>query len=366
MCIRAQPCRSETGSFSAFGARSSRTNLTTLTRSLPYHSSHLKNLKMAESTLPRDTYDIKDQRYFDPFWDDFDLADPLVAYDRDILQHLHHLKKEFRRIFEKRHYIFSCLYFLIFDLQKWPCRLLGLGNLRLSKPPALPPSLLDTDNELLGHRARVSSAKRDQFDGLTPPELMDQLVLRVRLRGRTDGGRFDGPRLLYRVQRPNSHTFYNEDVGFCSRRRDPEMGFDEPSKWDFYHHASGYRLSSEGVFETPYISMTSCPTRALNLVPRDEMRSADVFIIDAELLWDTNIRLERTTDIANRHRIKYKGPRSSDRAHYITDTHWVAQHWIPNDCIIRRMRFHRFQEICSKNAIFRGTDYPVHQPISGA
>lgn len=112
--------------------------------------------------------------------------------------------------------------------------------------------------------------------------------------------------------------------------------------------------------------MTSSPTRALNLVPNGETKSANVFVIDAELLWMTSIQVERTTEVANRHGIIYKGPGLYGRAHYITDTHWVAQYWIPVDCIVRRMTFDRFQETCNKNGIFRDTDYLVHQPITGA
>lgn len=315
---------------------------------------------MTESNLSRDTYYVDYQRDLDVFRDDNDSTSRRLADLRTRFENLLHLTEEIERILCKQRAIICCLQFFICILRKRPYRLPGLE--KPCNATALPPSRPDTDDHVPEPRVLVSSAERQQFIDDPDDSLLKLVVDLVRWEGRRDGGRFEGPRLLYRVHRPSSHTFYNEDVGFCCGRWHRGRDIEEPSKWDFYHHASGHRSSSKGAFETPYISMTSSPTRALNLVSSDEMQPADVFVIDAELLWATNIDVERTTDVADRHGIRYKGPGLYGRAHYITDTHWVAQYWIPADCIVKRMSFHHFQEICSKNSIFRGTDYLVHYP----
>lgn len=297
------------------------------------------------------------QRDLDEMYDKDDWDDPEVVHLWNKLQHLLRLARELHRIHQKRHALILCVNFLTRVLQTWPRPLPGLD--RLAKITTLPLTQPDTDDEVQELPAHFSSAMRleDPKTTETPVQPLRPLVDLVRRGGRKDGGWFEGPRLLYRVHRPSSHTFYHQDAGFCCAAWHRGMYFDKPSKWDFIHHASGHQSSSSGVFETPYISMTSSPTRAMNLVPSNEIHSAEVFVIDAGKLWATSIEVERTTDIANRHGIIYRGRGLYGRVHYITDTHWVALYWIPADCIVKRMRFHQFQRLCNYNALFRGTDY---------
>lgn len=324
---------------------------------LPHYSSYHKISKMEESSF----YSRRD---FEALFDGHDREVPEVAYLWNKVQHLLRLHRALQRIAAKREILRLCVNVLIRVLQTSSLPpLTGLALDGLAEVTALPWNWLppddddddDTDDDLQELPALFSSAMRLETVDHTKIQPLRFLVDLVRRFGRKDGGHFEGPRLLYRVHRPNSHTLYHEDAGFCCARWDRGRGvLCEPSEWDFFHHASGHRLTSNGVFKSPYISMTSSPTRALNLVPDDEVHSAEVFLIDSKLLWETSIQVERTTDIANRHGIPYRGLDS--RAHYITDTHWVALHWIPADCIVKRMRFDQFREVCSTNAIFRGTD----------
>ncbi|KAG6355380.1 hypothetical protein INS49_003342 [Diaporthe citri] len=115
-------------------------------------------------------------------------------------------------------------------------------------------------------------------------------------------------------------------------------------------------VSSKGSFETPYISVTSSPLRALKLMQHEETSNVDVFVIDANRLFATHIRFERTTVMAREYGIVYNRPSGYDRSHYITETHWLIEQWIPADCVVERMPFSQFQGLFLRKGILR--DYP--------
>lgn len=317
---------------------------------------------MGEPDLPRDVYDLYYQRSSDKFWRDLGWTEQQVADSRTRRIELDHLSNELRPILEKRDALILCLHFLTCTIQKYiPFSFETISYFPCTR--MLTPSRQDGDNEVEELRTRLDAARRDR--------LLEVLLVRslahvseLARDSHISLSAYTGPQLLYRVHQTHSHTFYDKDVGFCCPRWLRYRDFDKPTGQDFYHHANGHQESQEaqGTFETPYISMTSSPRRALNLVQDDEMHSADIFIIDAQKLRDMSIRFEPTTAIADRDGIPYTGAGSSRRAHYITKTHWVARYWIPADCIVKRIPFLHFQRVCNSNLIFRGTDHAAHSP----
>lgn len=314
---------------------------------------------MAESAFSYVAYDLNRRRGFDSFIENHDWEKLNLKVGESLNRHRRFdlLKKEFHRAVQKENAITSCLNFLACNIPTWQDWLAYLDRLTTALPQRRP----DMNDEVQKSSENDSPDKR--YQSLFRAQILDldRLCDIVRSRRWEGASWFEGPHLLYRVHGPDSHTFYDEDIGLCCQKWLREPDFDEPSKQDFYHHVNGDRALVDGAFETPYISMTGSPLRALNLVRPEAMSSSDVFVIYSERLWATNIRFERTTTIADRYGIKYRG-RRADRAHYITKTHWVAQHWIPADCIIMRMPFLQFQAVCSSKGIFRGANCPSHPP----
>lgn len=312
---------------------------------------------MAESTFSYVAYDLNRRRECDASGGNIDWARLDVKVTETLNRHrlFDRLRQQVDHIVEKQIAITSCLGFLACTLQAWPYQ---MPNLDI---PALPRRRPDINGDVQELPERVSSDTRVDPLFHTQIQKLNQLCDSVRSRCWDGPTWFEGPHLLYRVHRPDSHTFYDNDVGLCCPRWRLQHNLDEPTMQDFHHHVNGYRTLAGGAFETPYISMTGSPLRALNLVRPEDMSSSDVFVIYSERLWATNVRFERTTTIADRYGIEYRGPRAH-RAHYITKTHWVAEYWIPADCIIMRMPFHQFQAVCSSKGIFRGTDRPSHSP----
>lgn len=300
---------------------------------------------MAAYHFPRDIYDLyygrsKQQQYVR-------FPDGQARNKR-----LDDLSRLIRQILEKRDALVFCQNFLTCVLESRPHLLTGIDNSVWAD--ALPPSRPDTDTEEEELRARLHSLARDGLLQSMQIQTLKQLGETVRQRRWEDASWYEGPHLLYRVHHPESYTFYHQDVGFCCPKWLVDRNFDKPSEEDFRRHVNGDIISSKGGFETPYISMTGSPSRALNLVPYDQMSSSDVFVIYAERLWATSIPFERTTSIADRYGIKYRGPRGIRMAEYVTKTHWVAQYWIPDDCIVVRVPFGQFEAICRSRGIFRG------------
>lgn len=101
--------------------------------------------------------------------------------------------------------------------------------------------------------------------------------------------------------------------------------------------------------------MTESPWRLLQFA-KGEPSSADVFIIDARRLRATRIQVERTTQLARQWGIRYTGGPGQAQVQYVTETHWVAEGWIPYDCIAKRVPLDQFQKICMNKGIKTGID----------
>lgn len=313
---------------------------------------------MTESTVSYVAYDLNRPREFDAFTDD-DWAKLNLKVTETLNRHrlFESLRQQVDRIVEKQNAITHCLDFLTYALQAWPYQTPNLDILATRGP--LLRRRPDTNRDVQEPPEHVSSDSI--VDLFCPTQILKLNRLCDSMRSKCWDGPtwFEGPHLLYRVHRPDSATFHDNELGLCCPRWLRPHDLDEPTRQDFLHHVNGYRTLAGGAFETPYISMTGSPLRALNLVQPEEMSSSDVFVIYSERLWATNIRFERTTTIADRYCIKYRGP-GTDRTHYITKTHWVAEHWIPADCIIMRMPFRQFQAVCSSKGVIRGAHCLSH------
>ncbi|KAJ0123883.1 hypothetical protein J7T55_012354 [Diaporthe amygdali] len=311
---------------------------------------------MADVPFNRDVYDLcyqRSRRRFVGLLDDAEeqqRGKARLEKINNLRRLLDHLSRDLRRVLERRDALIFCLHFLncVYDPSS--------NELRtpISSPSdnkALPRKRPDSSDEEVVLRARLESATSFQFANKIMIGSLKQLGDVVRLQ-QVENARYpEEPRLFFRAHGPESYTFYDSDVGFCCPRWLRERDFDKPSEQDFWHHVNGKCEQ----FESPYISMSESPWRILNYVRA--INSAEVFIIDARLLSATRIQNEPTTTIANRHGFQYRG-NSSNRANYITDTHWVARFWIPADCIIRKMSFLRFQKVCKAKGILKGTYQP--------
>lgn len=313
---------------------------------------------MTEATFPRDFYDLcyhrSDLKYVG-FGDGTDRTKQQVADVQKSREHLDHLSKEIRRILEKRDALISCQHFLA-------CALSGrMGDFtrRIGLPTATAlPRRSDTKDEAIELQSRLDSTKRENFSENVLIQSLAQLghAVRLRFREKRDPLCSESPDLLYRVHYLDSHTFYDKDVGFCCPRWLRQRIFSEPSTEDFRNHCDGKEQS----FQSPYISMTESPCRVLCL--GQGKGYAEVFLIDFERLRATKIKAESTTYIAKRLNIQYKGS-GDNRVHFITDSHWVAQYWIPADCILKKVSFCQFQKICNNKRICSGMETPPN-PLS--
>lgn len=318
---------------------------------------------MTGKTFPRDIYDLyygrSDQKYVG-FGEATRWTKQQVADFDNRNRELDRLSRSIRDILQKRDALIVCQHYLTCYLRHGPFALIDNDNHPYDT--ALPPSRPDKDNEVTELRDRLGWLERDRCLEHMKVLILSQLSLTVRQKrvDFTGTSWWDGQRrLMYRVHRIGSHTFYKDDVGFCCPRWLRYRKVERPSKQDFCLHTGGAHVSPEGAFETPYISMTSSPLRALRLVEKEGMSEADVFVIDVLKLQATSIRIEPTTTLAHQYEITYKGPRSHDRAHYITESHWIAEYWIPADCIVTKMPLCQFKQFCGEKGILKGTKYPV-------
>lgn len=170
------------------------------------------------------------------------------------------------------------------------------------------------------------------------------------------------PTVFYRVCLKNSYTSHNVDLGFWSARGLPDHDFHKPSDYEFQTHTGGHHHLADpddkcgGItFNSPYISLTTDPGRAFNIGQRNKRNRLgglhhEVYHIDAAKLRKMKIVTERTTDLATQWDIPYLGS-GADRLEYVTDSHWLARFWIPAECIIGKIPFSDFEELCTEHGV---------------
>lgn len=316
---------------------------------------------MTGKAFPRDNYDLyygrSNQKYVE-FGEATDWTKQQVTDFDNRNRRLDEFSRSIRDILQKRDALVVCQYYLTCYIKYWPFGYIFYDNHPYDT--ALPPSRPDKDNEVTELSDRLDKVEKDRCLEYMQVITLSHLSLTVRQRLENLTHYWEEPRVMYRVHRIDSHTFYNDDVGFCCPRWLRYRKVEKTSKQDFCSHTDGAHFSPDGApFETPYISMTSSPLRALKLVEREETFATKVFVIDVHKQLATSIRIEQTTDLARVYGIPYKGPRNHERAHYITESHYIAQYWIPADSIVKKMPLCDFREICGKKGILGSTKYPA-------
>ncbi|KAI0530404.1 hypothetical protein GGR58DRAFT_508461 [Xylaria digitata] len=302
---------------------------------------------MADDKFERDIYDLNYERNSLPVpYSDQDgemVSTPETEAVRKVNRRrarFNKTSKDLRHELERKDAFFLYLHFLMCSLDP------ALDKANIAMPRTLALARPDTENEEEIIRARLAAARDDFMDGIRAASLKFIGKLVAQIQGYIP--RHEEPRLFYRVSHAGSYTFFDNDVGFCCARWLQERDFGDPSRQDFIDHME----EKKRPFASPYISLTESPYRALRF-GRGKIPT-EVFIIDAVRLRAKKVHTERTTILASRYEIPYKGP---DRTPYITESHWLAQFWVPADCIVKRVPFYQFKEVCEENEIFDDDRY---------
>ena len=288
------------------------------------------------ASLTRDIYDLCYERQRGP---QPVLRDPkgvAIQKRNEHKTHLNNLSKKLRHELEKKDAFIFCLDFYMRHLDP------TLEKAKKTRSSCTSASRPDMENEEEVILARLNAARADPTVEMLAASLKSTGKLVARSEGYIPW--HNEPRLFYRVCHDGSFTFFDDDIGFCCARWLRERNFGEPGRRDVIDHVEGNHFAS------PYISLTESPCCALRIRKWKDVNTS-VFVIDTARLQAANILVERTTDLAHQHAIPYKG---HNRIHFITATHWLAQFWIPVDCIVKRVSFNHFKQVCTKNGISEG------------
>ncbi|OBT65907.1 hypothetical protein VE03_05443 [Pseudogymnoascus sp. 23342-1-I1] len=221
----------------------------------------------------------------------------------------------------------------------------------------------DTAIEKAVIRARLTAANHLAAVLVDSLKQINQAILQTNIKsaGPSQKPAAGEPTVFYRVCHETSYTSHDVDLGFWSARGLPDHDFLEPLDSEFRAHISGDHryIDPDNKPETiplksPYISLTTDPGRALNIGQchkKNELGGSQhvVYQIDAAKLRSMKIDIEPTTVIADRWGIVYTG--QGDRLHFVTDSHWVAKFWIPAECIIGKLAFAKFEDLCGEHKI---------------
>lgn len=158
---------------------------------------------------------------------------------------------------------------------------------------------------------------------------------------------------FYRFHRhPNherpSHSLWKPHLGvICpgwseNKPADPEITESHVRK-----HLSDYIDTS-----CPFISISDDPARIQEIMRMHKSRTTDnasILIISPINLQTMGIRYQRSTKHARE--LKLKPIYDSCRVKYATDSHWMVQRWIPENCIVGEMSISQFETFCVKKGI---------------
>lgn len=200
-----------------------------------------------------------------------------------------------------------------------------------SLPPLVPPAItqslpcrLDSEKEEELLKNRIEWSRKDQLGDQVPRQSMGLLGDVARLKQGEIGDGPDYPDLFYRLHSCESHTFYSNGEGFQCARWILQRDSKRPSAQDSLDHCNGEKNPS------PFVFMAESPWRLLRL-ERKESSAHNVFIIDAKRLRATEINVQRTTQLAQQWNLRYTGGKPWAQVQFVTETHWVAEDWIPHD-----------------------------------
>jgi hypothetical protein len=204
-------------------------------------------------------------------------------------------------------------------------------------PAALPRPDAEDEEEVI--RRRLAAAQEDFKDKIMAQSL--KCVGKLVAQSQGYASWHDEPRVFYRVTHERSHTFFDKDIGFCCYRWVRQRNFTPPSCQDFKDHMEGKD------FNSPYISLTESPCHALRY--GNGNNGTAVYVIDAVRLRATKIHTEQSTVLATEFGVP--SARQQGATPYITKTQWLAEFWVPAECIVKELSMDRFKEICGQNQI---------------
>jgi hypothetical protein len=256
-------------------------------------------------------------------------------------QVLDRISKELRHALQKRDAFVFCVYY---------CKVLmepttDIAEVAKHQVPIHPPRP-DAEDEGVKLETRLKAIQDDFQNKMLAQILMSELV---NIRREGSFADHEEPSVLYRLHHDSSYTFYDEDIGFCCNRWLQQRQFGKPSGQDFEHHVKGehYVKGTPAHFESPYNSLTESPYHVLRLAKGNENRDPIVFVIDAVKLRETKICIDRARVLAHEFQI-------DKWLRYVNDSYWLAQYWVPANCIIKQLRLEDFRNISTDNKIVDG------------
>ena len=205
---------------------------------------------------------------------------------------------------------------------------LGLGGRSLGE------SLSDqSSSDIHQHGQRFQSEKSGKWASPSP--------WRLSSRFRTLASSF-----VYSSCDPNSA--YDVSTGIkCSGWREYSTRFPQVTRKQVLDHMNAREEPS------PFISMTDSPARLVNF-GANRWHLTRVATINATKMERIGIRYSRTTQMAEKFGLGSKSNAEPDGAKYLNSAHWLAQFWIPAECIERVMEWGDFMRVCRRESIVSG------------
>lgn len=163
-------------------------------------------------------------------------------------------------------------------------------------------------------------------------------VLLSRSFGRLDQPEPNTPDILYRVIQSNSHSRYDERLGFRSSRQP----FTLPSDHGGPLHESSLvdkdilKNHCEGNRPSDLIAMSDSPARILRFIKGwgfNDRRGEIIAVIDVSKLLAMRVLFSRTTTLAERLGVESWARSRNKGLKWINPNYWVAYRWVPAECI---------------------------------
>jgi hypothetical protein len=237
-----------------------------------------------------------------------------------------------------------------------------------------PGSILNTSPDVL--LKKDFRPRRDAFNerNVLQKRKMEAMLHRDTLRAKlknflaTKAQTFQGVRggnqdiLLYRIQvKPSSHASSLKRIsnkpsacqwhalGYCC------------SGWNYFgeitNEAILNHMNGVGV-PTPMISVQESPARLMVFLKKAILNGDEdatlVEVFSLQMLQHIGVLLVRSTDLCQDRGIPTTYDKKEGYAQYVTSTHWVIMHWIPEEAIMATMRVDEFLALARDRGVIDG------------
>lgn len=154
--------------------------------------------------------------------------------------------------------------------------------------------------------------------------------------------------IFFRVFSCDPNSPYDVSTGIkCSGWREYSTRFPAVTRKQVLDHMNAMGEPS------PFISMTDSPARLVNF-RANRWDLTKVAVINATKMERIGIRHSRTTQLAGKFGFGSKSNAEPNGAKYLNSAHWLAQFWIPAECIERVMEWGDFMSVCRRESIVNG------------